>query len=478
VRLDLPSADGKPAINGSVFSWDGKLWIVYRYGWENARLVVAGLDERLQVAGVYPVRCGRRKEDSAGKEDPRFFTFGGEPYVAYTGLDVSGPALVTHQCFARLKPVRNPVTREVTRWEMWPTYAPAIRPRQFWEKNWAFFEVEGGLFAVYSVRPHRVALVAEEIAHVVADTPGMAGWEGWELRGGAAPVRVGDEFWHFFHAVREGTLRREYRVGLYAFDARPPFGVTRVVPGPVLAPRPEEHPHQHAPGGPPNVVYPCGALRRGGRWLLSYGYFDREVRVTELEHAGLERALVPATFRHYHHAIDGWSADFEPLYARMVKEARDGAHFVEVGVWRGRSLSFLAMECRNAGKRIRLDGVDSWRGGRDAPWMQETAAREDVMADARRNVDRSGYPVNLIRGASAEVAATYPDASLDFVFIDDDHTYPGVRASISAWLLKLRPGATMAGHDYGDGNDVGRAVAELLPGFSAQGSVWTWRKVE
>jgi hypothetical protein len=91
VRLDLPSADGKPAINGSVFSWDGKLWIVYRYGWENARLVVAGLDERLQVAGVYPVRCGRRKEDSAGKEDPRFFTFGGEPYVAYTGLDVSRP---------------------------------------------------------------------------------------------------------------------------------------------------------------------------------------------------------------------------------------------------------------------------------------------------------------------------------------------------------------------------------------------------
>jgi hypothetical protein len=136
--------------------------------------------------------------------------------------------------------------------------------------------------------------------------------------------------------------------------------------GPVLAPRPEEHPHQHAPGGPPNVVYPCGALRRGGRWLLSYGYFDREVRVTELEHAGLERALVPATFRHYHHAIDGWSADFEPLYARMVKEARDGAHFVEVGVWRGRSLSFLAMECRNAGKKHppRRRGLLAGRPGR------------------------------------------------------------------------------------------------------------------
>jgi hypothetical protein len=25
----------------------------------------------------------------------------------------------------------------------------------------------------------------------------------------------------------------------------------------------------------------------------------------------------------------------------------------------------------------------------------------------------------------------------------------------------------MPGHDYGDGNDVGRAVAELLPGFTA-----------
>ena len=39
-----------------------------------------------------------------------------------------------------------------------------------------------------------------------------------------------------------------------------------------------------------------------------------------------------------------------------------------------------------------------------------------------------------------------PD-SLDFVFIDGDHSTEAVTADIEAWLPKLKPDGVLAGHD-------------------------------
>jgi len=65
--------------------------------------------------------------------------------------------------------------------------------------------------------------------------------------------------------------------------------------------------------------------------------------------------------KHIDDRIEGWF-DFDVLYTNIVYHACDNSHFVEVGAWKGKSTSFLAVEIINSGKNIKLDVVDTWEG--------------------------------------------------------------------------------------------------------------------
>jgi hypothetical protein len=58
----------------------------------------------------------------------------------------------------------------------------------------------------------------------------------------------------------------------------------------------------------------------------------------------------------------------------------------------------------------------------------------------------------LVQADSVEGATTIPDHSLDFAFIDDDHSRSGCERSIKAWFPKIKPGGWIGGHDYGHTN--------------------------
>jgi predicted O-methyltransferase YrrM len=49
---------------------------------------------------------------------------------------------------------------------------------------------------------------------------------------------------------------------------------------------------------------------------------------------------------------------------------------------------------------------------------------------------------------TVSAASLFGDKAFDFVFVDADHTYEGVRADIDAWLPKVRPGGWLMGHDF------------------------------
>ena len=51
---------------------------------------------------------------------------------------------------------------------------------------------------------------------------------------------------------------------------------------------------------------------------------------------------------------------YEDLYSSMVSKFGDGSHFVEVGVWKGTSACFMAVEIINSKKNIQFDCVDTW----------------------------------------------------------------------------------------------------------------------
>jgi hypothetical protein len=83
---------------------------------------------------------------------------------------------------------------------------------------------------------------------------------------------------------------------------------------------------------------------------------------------------------------------------------------------------------------------------------------------------------------SVRAAKFVPNDFLDFVFIDADHSYGGVKADFDAWWPKLKDGAWMSGHDYANesdpcGAEVKRAVDEAFWRVGGQlmlGADHTW----
>lgn len=125
----------------------------------------------------------------------------------------------------------------------------------------------------------------------------------------------------------------------------------------------------------------------------------------------------------------------ETLYEQVVREAVDGAVFVELGTHRGRSAAYMGVEIANSGKRIEFTTVDIH------PSLYMSATK-----NLKPLID-GGY-VRTKLSDSVDMASSYADGSVDFVYLDAGHTAPEVSADIDAWRPKIKPGGMMAGDDF------------------------------
>jgi hypothetical protein len=112
-----------------------------------------------------------------------------------------------------------------------------------------------------------------------------------------------------------------------------------------------------------------------------------------------------------------------------------------------------------------------WHGGRTGGSQRNMERRYRGVARRFRREIEDGRVV-LHRGKSWEVADDIPDGSLDWVYIDGDHSYGAVKRDIETYLPKLRPGGVLAGDDYGETSGpragVTRAVDELVASGGAE----------
>ncbi len=144
--------------------------------------------------------------------------------------------------------------------------------------------------------------------------------------------------------------------------------------------------------------------------------------------------------------------DFAAVYDAAVAAASDGAVFVEVGCLVGRSTCYLAAKIRESGKAITLYAVDTGRGSASDTTGQTIAPSlgGSLAGVLHRNLIGCGVDeiVVPILTTSIQAAGLFQPSSVDFCFIDADHTYASVLADLHAWWPKVKPGGTLAGHDY------------------------------
>lgn len=267
--------------NSSIMPWKDGYILAFRTGWAGSEIYVVRLDDEFEPDTCSAVRLDLNTAGSGyGREDPRLFLYRGVPHIAFAGVEGAiGKVSHTNVLYARLRPDSLTVDR---------VFYPRYEKRQKWEKNWAWFEHEDSIYAVYTFSPSvRVLRVDGEKAVIAHETPNNTGWVGGQIRGGASPVLVGDELWCFFHDRVEINRHRIYRTGLLTLDAFPPFGVRRLVPDPVLTADPETKPaDQYA-----SVVFAGGAVRDGDWWVVSHGVHDRWTELHRWKHADLESRL-------------------------------------------------------------------------------------------------------------------------------------------------------------------------------------------
>ena len=115
----------------------------------------------------------------------------------------------------------------------------------------------------------------------------------------------------------------------------------------------------------------------------------------------------------------------------------------EVGVAEGH---FSRTLCENI-PGVQLYCCDLWDTYyRDTTKLKDRRMQDNALALAHEKLDQ--YNTHFIRKASMDAVREIADRSLDFVYIDADHSFDFTMQDLIEWSRKVRRGGIVAGHDW------------------------------
>jgi hypothetical protein len=153
-------------------------------------------------------------------------------------------------------------------------------------------------------------------------------------------------------------------------------------------------------------------------------------------------------FRPLSWEIQGWM-DYEDLFRNIVETIPAEGTFVELGVWKGRSISYFCEYATLLGKKVNAIGYDIF----NPLYYQGKECSKIEMDGWFKEIDMClghNCPWNrpsLIRIDSSAAAELHEDQSVDALWIDANHSETSVINDITAWKTKIKKGGLLAGHD-------------------------------
>lgn len=114
----------------------------------------------------------------------------------------------------------------------------------------------------------------------------------------------------------------------------------------------------------------------------------------------------------------------------------------EIGVYKG---EYTEQFCK-AG--LKMFAIDPWHSYSGAGRGAKEQDRQEFLYGHTQRVLAPYNDCTIIRKTSMDAVHHFKDKSLDFVYIDGDHSFSKVAEDIQAWTWKVRKGGIVAGHDY------------------------------
>ncbi len=150
---------------------------------------------------------------------------------------------------------------------------------------------------------------------------------------------------------------------------------------------------------------------------------------------------------------------------------------VEIGVWEGENLKRVVTECANVKK---IYGIDPYQPYGNWKRFVDIDSLESAKKQALDNVADLNN-VELIIKTSSDASSDFEDDSLDFVFIDGNHSFESAYNDIVTWYPKVKTGGLFSGDDFIiDGvNDAlykFKRENDMLHEIHIEEDIWYWYK--
>ena len=145
-------------------------------------------------------------------------------------------------------------------------------------------------------------------------------------------------------------------------------------------------------------------------------------------------------------AIVSGSTSRTQLWTQVLDLARVRA-VAEVGVWKGDFAREILEQCEFIERYFMIDPwakVPDW----NKPYNLEQEVFDDVYAEAMEKTGFAAAKTVILRGRTKEVIDEIADNSLDFAYIDGDHTLRGITIDLIKLLPKIKENGLIGGDDF------------------------------
>lgn len=157
----------------------------------------------------------------------------------------------------------------------------------------------------------------------------------------------------------------------------------------------------------------------------------------------------------------------EQVYLALIAKALKPKCIFEIGTFRGRSALNFALNCPDDCKIYTLDLLpDDRQSMMDEAHASDAMIIENSLSGIHFKGTEVAHKIYQLYGNSLEFDYSPYHDKIDIVYVDGAHHYRAVKSDTLNALKMIKPGGVIIWDDfanYGDYNDVTRAVLDCLP---------------